>query len=87
MRNKLKIMRKKQDLTQIELADKVNVSRKTVIDIENAKTNPSIIISLKLENIMIFNLLDSTKGLDFDMETKKLWGLNKLQLFQNEQLN
>ena len=48
MRNKLKIMRKKQDLTQIELANKVNVSRKTIIDIENAKTNPSIIISLKL---------------------------------------
>jgi DNA-binding XRE family transcriptional regulator len=33
-------MRKKQDLTQIELANKLNVSRKTIIDIENVKTNP-----------------------------------------------
>jgi len=36
---------------------------------------------------MIYNLLESNKGLDFDMKTKKLQGLNKQQLFQNERFN
>jgi len=36
---------------------------------------------------MIYNLLESNKGLDFDMKTEKLQGLNKQQLFQNERFN
>ena len=39
------------DLTQEELAEKVNVSRQTVIAIENNKYNPSLELAFKLSRL------------------------------------
>lgn len=46
--NKLKIFRTIKDLTQEELADKVGVTRQTIIAIENNKYLPSLELAFKL---------------------------------------
>ena len=47
--NNLKSMRfNKNQITQEELADKVNVSRQTIHSIENGKFNPSVKLALSI---------------------------------------
>jgi putative transcriptional regulator len=41
-------MRTKQGMTQEELAERVGVSRQTIISIESGRYNPSIILAHKL---------------------------------------
>ncbi|TNE53691.1 MAG: transcriptional regulator [Bacteroidetes bacterium] len=52
MKNRLKIERAIHGLTQSELADKVQVSRQTIHSIEQGKYNPSIILALKICEVM-----------------------------------
>ena len=51
MKNKLKIERAINDLTQAQLADKVQVSRQTINAIELGKYVPSTLLSLKIAKI------------------------------------
>ena len=46
--NTLKIQRAINNLTQAELADKVEVTRKTINTVENGKFVPSPVLALKL---------------------------------------
>jgi putative transcriptional regulator len=63
MKNKLKVYRAMHDLTQEQLADKLNVSRQTVIAIESNKYLPSLGLAfkiatffrVKIEEIFIYN--------------------------------
>lgn len=63
MRNKLEELRSKMGWTQQELADKVEVSRQTIISLENGRYNPSITLAfrlarlfqLKIEEIFIYS--------------------------------
>ncbi|MCC7031164.1 MAG: helix-turn-helix transcriptional regulator [Chitinophagaceae bacterium] len=48
MKNNLKEERTKKQLTQIQLAELVNVSRQTIISIESGRYIPSVLLSLKL---------------------------------------
>lgn len=48
MKNKLKIFRAMHNLTQEQLADKVGVSRQTVIAIESDKYLPSLGLAFKI---------------------------------------
>lgn len=48
MKNTLKVERAKLDLTQEELANKIEVSRQTVNSIEKGRYIPSTAIALKL---------------------------------------
>ncbi|WP_293875483.1 helix-turn-helix transcriptional regulator [Flavobacterium sp.] len=48
MRNYIKVERAKLNITQQELADKVQVSRQTINSIETKKYVPSTILSLKI---------------------------------------
>ncbi|MBN2747073.1 MAG: helix-turn-helix transcriptional regulator [Bacteroidales bacterium] len=65
MINKLKIFRVIADLKQQELAEKVEVSRQTIIAIEAGKYIPSTLLSLKLAAVLntsvevLFNLEES----------------------------
>ncbi len=53
LRNKLKLARVAQgDLTQQELADKVQCSRQTIHSIESSKFVPSIELALKLSRAL-----------------------------------
>lgn len=48
MKNTIKVERAKQNITQAELADKVNVSRQTINSIEIGKFIPSTLLALKI---------------------------------------
>ena len=48
MKNRLEELRVKQGLTQQELADRVEVSRQTIISLENGRYNPSILLAFRL---------------------------------------
>ena len=48
MKNKLKVFRAMHNLTQEQLADKIGVSRQTVIAIENDKYLPSLGLAFKI---------------------------------------
>lgn len=51
MQNKLKVFRAIHHLTQEELADKINVSRQTVIAIESDKYLPSLGLAFKIAQL------------------------------------
>ena len=65
MKNKLKPYRQLAELTQEELAQKVQVSRQTIHAIEKGKYNPSVQLALKIaivvkqEVSMLFRLEDA----------------------------
>lgn len=48
MRNRLKELRARYDMTQEDLADKVGVSRQTINAIETGKYDPSLPLAFKL---------------------------------------
>lgn len=52
MKNSLKEERLKKQLTQVQLAELVSVSRQTIISIENNKYTPSVLLSLKLAKVL-----------------------------------
>ncbi len=52
MKNNLKEERTKQQLTQIQLAELVTVSRQTIISIESGRYIPSVLLSLKLAQVL-----------------------------------
>lgn len=63
MKTKIKEMRKENKITQQELADALEVTRQTIISLENGKYNASLVLAHKIaqyfetniENIFIFN--------------------------------
>lgn len=48
MRNSIKVERAKRDMTQQDLAEKVQVSRQTINSIEAGKYVPSTVLALKI---------------------------------------
>lgn len=66
MQTRIQQLRKEKKVTQSELADAVNVSRQTIISLENGKYNASLILAHKLaqyfgvsiEDIFIFDKED-----------------------------
>lgn len=48
MENKIEEYRSKNGLTQQELADRVEVSRQTIISLESGRYNPSILLAFRL---------------------------------------
>lgn len=48
MKNRLEEFRKQKNERQEELANKVGVSRQTIISIEKGKYNPSILLAFKI---------------------------------------
>jgi putative transcriptional regulator len=62
MKNTIKVERAKQNITQAQLAEKVNVSRQTINSIEIGKFIPSTLLAMKIAFVFnttvdaIFNL-------------------------------
>lgn len=54
MKNRLKVLRAENDLTQADLADKLGVSRQTINAIEKGKFDPSLPLAFKISNL--FNM-------------------------------
>jgi len=63
MKNRLEEMRSQKGWTQQELADRVEVSRQTIISLERGRYNPSITLAFRLahqfgvsiENLFIYS--------------------------------
>jgi putative transcriptional regulator len=51
MKNRLKVLRAEHDLSQAELADKLNVSRQTINALETGKYDPSLLLAFKLARL------------------------------------
>ncbi len=51
MRNRLEELRGELGWTQQELADRVDVSRQTIISLENGRYNPSILLAFRLARL------------------------------------
>jgi putative transcriptional regulator len=68
MKNKLKVLRAMNDLTQQDLADKIQVSRQTINTIEKGKYVPSTLLALKMASVFKVNVLEI-----FEMEDSD-WG-------------
>ena len=51
MKNTIKVERAKLNITQAELADRVNVSRQTINSIEIGKFVPSTVLALKIAKV------------------------------------
>jgi len=47
-KNRLKELRARHDLTQEDLAIRLNITRQTIISIEKEKYNPSLILAFKI---------------------------------------
>lgn len=51
MKNRLKVLRAEHDLTQAGLAERLEVSRQTIIAIEKGKFDPSLSLAFKLSRL------------------------------------
>ncbi len=51
MKSRLKALRAEHNLTQADLAEKVEVSRQTIIAIEKGKFDPSLSLAFKLARL------------------------------------
>ncbi|NLP57276.1 helix-turn-helix transcriptional regulator [Lutibacter sp. B1] len=61
MKNLVKVERARHDLTQADLAEKLNVSRQTIHAIEKNKFNPSVTLAIKMArffNVTVEYLFD-----------------------------
>lgn len=62
MKNRIKELRAKHNLTQAQLADKVNARRETIVFLEKGKYNPSLqlahevarVFELTIEEVFLF---------------------------------
>jgi putative transcriptional regulator len=51
MKNRLKVLRAEQDLTQADLGHKLDVSRQTINAIEKGKFDPSLPLAFKISKL------------------------------------
>lgn len=58
LRNRLRVHRAMHDLTQEQLADKIGVSRQTVIAIESSKYLPSLGLAFKIAKLFKVKIED-----------------------------
>lgn len=58
IKNRLKVYRAMRDLTQEQLADKIGVSRQTVIAIESGKYLPSLGLAFKIARLFKVTIED-----------------------------
>lgn len=58
MKNRLEEFRTRNGWTQQELADRVEVSRQTIISLENGRYNPSILLAFRLARLFGLQIED-----------------------------
>lgn len=63
MKNRIKELRARYDLTQAQLAEKVGVRRETIVFLEKGKYNPSlklahdiaVVLQVKIDDVFLFD--------------------------------
>ncbi len=51
MKNRLRVLRAERELTQADLADRIGVSRQTIVALEAGKYAPSLTLAFKLAKL------------------------------------
>ncbi len=69
MKNKIQELRKEKRVTQSELADAVDVTRQTIISLENGKYKASLVLAHKIAQYFKMNIEDI---FIFDLEEENL---------------
>lgn len=70
MQTRIQDLRKARKVTQNELADAVNVTRQTIISLENGRYNASLVLAHKIAQ---FFGLPIEEIFIFDQEDENLW--------------
>jgi putative transcriptional regulator len=52
MKNKIKVLRKEMGLRQEDIANRLGVSRQTIIAVENDRYNPTLELAMKLARLL-----------------------------------
>ena len=78
MKNNLEQLRAEKSISQIELADAMEVSRQTISSLENGRYNPSIVLAFKLakyfdKTIEAIVIGDKTKEIDTKNKEKMMF--------------
>ena len=68
MKNNLRVYRALTNMTQAEIAEKIGVSRQTIISIENEKFDPSLGLAFKISRFFKVRIEDVFL---FDTNTKE----------------
>ncbi|MCQ2550669.1 MAG: helix-turn-helix transcriptional regulator [Clostridia bacterium] len=71
MENRLEELRKEKGITQEELADKMSVSRQTIISLEKGRYNPSIILAYRISNYFQVNVEEVFLNREVDIYEEK----------------
>ncbi len=58
MKNNMEALRTRRGWTQQELAERVDVSRQTIISLENGRYNPSILLAFRLARLFEVKIED-----------------------------
>lgn len=58
MKNRIKVLRAEHDLTQADLADRLDVSRQTINALETGKYDPSLPLAFKLARLFSVKIED-----------------------------
>ncbi len=58
MKNRLEELRNALGLTQQELAERVDVSRQTIISLEQGRYNPSILLAFRIASVFKLSIHD-----------------------------
>lgn len=58
MRNRLKVYRAMHDMTQEDLANKLRVTRQTIISIEKGKYDPSLALAFRMARLLEVRIED-----------------------------
>lgn len=58
MKNTLKSERVRSEMTQLELAELVKVSRQTIISIESGRYLPSVLLAIKISKVLNLSVED-----------------------------
>jgi len=69
LKNRLQELRKEKRVTQSELADAVDVTRQTIISLENGKYKASLVLAHKIAQYFEMNIEDI---FIFDLEEENL---------------
>lgn len=59
VRNRVKELRTQSGMTQEDLAERVGVSRQTIISIESGRYNPSIMLAFKIAQLFGLTIEDA----------------------------
>lgn len=71
LENRLSVLRAEKKWTQQDVADKIGISRQTIISVENNKYTPSLILAFEIANLFEKNVneifsyvIEENKGVD-----------------------